>query len=174
MPDRREFLAFASVGIIAGIAGWILSSRSTAPATDTQALRSTRFADLAGKARSLSEWDGRVRVVNFWATWCAPCREEIPALVQSREKLLASGVEFIGIAIDQAAKVAEFVRSVGISYPILLAGAEALDLVRDLGNPSGGLPFTVVLDQKGGVAHRNLGVVTREKIEKQVRDTLAS
>ncbi len=174
MPERREVLAFAGVGIVAGIAGWLLSSRSTAPATDTRGLRTTRFADLEGKVRSLSEWDGRVRVVNFWATWCAPCREEIPALIQSREKLLASGVEFIGIAIDQAPKVVEFVRSVRISYPILLAGAEALDLVRDLGNPAGGLPFTVVLDQRGAVTHSNLGAVTREKIEKQVRETLAS
>lgn len=174
MPDRREVLAFVGVGIAAGVVGWMMSTQSTVPATDTLGLRSARFVDLDGKVRSLSDWDGRVRVVNFWATWCAPCREEIPALVQSREKLTASGVEFIGIAIDQAAKVVEFVRTVRISYPVLLAGAEALDLVRNLGNPAGGLPFTVVLDRNGAVTHRNLGVVTREKIEGQVRDTLAS
>ena len=174
MPERREIIAFLGVGAAAGIAGWLLSTRGALPLGSAQELRSTQFTDLEGKARSLAEWEGRVRVVNFWATWCAPCREEIPMLVSLRDHLLASGVEFIGIAIDQAPKVAEFVRTARISYPILMAGAATFDLVRALGNPSGGLPFTVVLDKKGGVAHRNLGLVTREKIEQQVREALSA
>ena len=174
LERRRDVLAFLGVGIAAGVGGWALSARMSAPVGEPTDLRSASFADLQGNPRSLSEWDGRVRVINFWATWCAPCREEIPALVLSRDKLQASGVEFIGIAIDQAAKVAEFVRTVQISYPVLLGGAAALDLVRSLGNPGGGLPFTVVLDRKAVVAHRNLGVVTGQKIEQQVRETLAA
>lgn len=173
MPERREVLGLLGVGAVAGIAGWWGSSHREAATPILSDGATSRFVDLEGKARSLAEWDGRVRVLNFWATWCAPCREEIPALVLSRNKLLPSGVEFIGIAIDQVAKVVEFVRSVPISYPVLVAGAPALELVRQLGNPSGGLPFTVVLNAQGAVAHRNLGAVTQEKIEAQVRGVLA-
>jgi thiol-disulfide isomerase/thioredoxin len=132
------------------------------------------MTDLAGHPRSITEWTGKVLVVNFWATWCPPCREEIPDLVISRDKLHGSGIEFIGIAFDQAAKVAEFVRSVRISYPVLLADSSALKLVRSIGNPTGGLPFTIVLDRKGGIVHRNLGLVTRQKIEEQVSSALAA
>ncbi len=174
MPDRREVLALLGVGLAAGIAGLLWSTRRAVPSGAANALRSGRFADLEGKPRSLMEWDGRVLVVNFWATWCPPCREEIPALVRTRDKMLSSGVEFIGIAIDQAAKVADFVRLVPISYPILITDAAALALVRTLGNPGGGLPFTIVLDKKGEVAHRNLGVVTQQQIEEQLKLVLAA
>ena len=174
MPERREVLGLLGVGAFAGLAGWWWSSRRESAQPFGADAATSGFVDLEGKARSLAEWDGRVRVLNFWATWCAPCREEIPALVLSRNKLLPSGVEFIGIAIDQASKVVEFVRSVPISYPVLVAGAPALELARQLGNPSGGLPFTVVLNAQGDIAHRNLGAVTQEKIEAQVRGVLAS
>ena len=174
MLERREVIAFLGVGVAAGVTGWLFSSRDISRPEESRGLRSAQFTDLEGKSRSLAEWDGRVRVVNFWATWCEPCREEIPALVSSRDSLHASGVEFIGIAIDHAAKVAEFVRNVRISYPVLLAGAASFDLVRTLGNPKGGLPFTVVLDRQGGIAHRNLGIVTRQKIEQQVRSVLSA
>jgi thiol-disulfide isomerase/thioredoxin len=140
---------------------------------DGETLMAARLADLSGKARSLNEWRGQVIVVNFWATWCPPCREEIPALVRARDKLVASGVEFVGIAIDQVSKVAEFARNVRISYPLLMADASGLELVRKLGNPSGGLPFTVVLDRKGSVSHRNLGAITQQKIEGQLGPMLA-
>ena len=172
MPDRREILGLLGVGIAAGLAGVMLSPRLANAPNDIEALRSAKLTDLGGKPRSLQEWQGRILVINFWATWCTPCREEIPALVVVREKLVALGVEIVGIAIDQAAKVAEFARTVQISYPLLLADASGLDLVRKLGNSSGGLPFTVVLDRKGTVAHRNLGAVTQQKIEGQLRPML--
>ena len=174
MLERREALALLGVGFVAGLAGWALSSRAPGPQEAPRALESARFTDLDGKSRSLTEWTGQVRVVNFWATWCAPCREEIPDLVVTRDKLRSSGVEFIGIAIDQAAKVAEFVRTIRISYPVLLAGAMGLELLRTLGNPGGGLPFTVILDKKDNVVYRHLGVVTQREIEQQVRAVLST
>ena len=128
--------------------------------------------DTNGNFYSSSQFAGKPAVINFFATWCPPCREEIPALVRARDKMLASGVEFVGIAIDNVAKVVEFARNVRISYPLLMADATGLDLVRKLGNPSGGLPFTVVLDRKGGIAHRNLGAITEQKIEDQLRPML--
>jgi thiol-disulfide isomerase/thioredoxin len=168
VADRRETLALLGVGVVAAIAGVAAGPWLTGSTADAEVLLSARLADLTGKTRTLNEWRGRVLVVNFWATWCPPCREEIPALVRVRDKLLPSGVEFVGIAIDQASKVKEFARNVRVSYPLLLADAAGLDLVRNLGNPSGGLPFTVVLDRKGSVAHRNLGAITQKKIEDQL------
>ena len=174
MPSRREFLAIVTVSVGAGVAGWFFATRNGDIQPNGQNLQGMRLTDLSGKSRSLAEWKGKVLVINFWATWCPPCREEIPDLVLSRDKLQASGVEFLGIAIDQAAKVAEFVRNVPISYPVLLADPAALTVVKAIGNPSGGLPFTVVLTRNGEIAHRNLGLVTRQKIEHQVGSALAA
>ena len=168
MVERREVLLLLGVGLAAASAGMIFGPGLTDTPGEFGALRSAQLTDLAGKPRSLDEWQGRILVINFWATWCPPCLEEIPALVRARDKLLPSGVEFVGIAIDQAAKVSAFSRTVQISYPVLLAEATGLALVRKLGNPSGGLPFTVVLDRKGVIAHRNLGAITQQKIEEQL------
>lgn len=128
-------------------------------------MRLATLVDLAGKPRPAAEWDGQVLVWNFWATWCAPCREEIPLLIATREKYKALGVEIVGIAIDNAAKVREFSASFSISYPVLLAGSDGLDLMRKLGNNSGGLPYTVVVDQKGKVVHRKLGALKAGDLE---------
>jgi thiol-disulfide isomerase/thioredoxin len=162
------------VGVAAAVAGVVAGPWLANSPRDAEALRSARLADLTGKPRTLDEWRGRILVVNFWATWCPPCREEIPALVRARDKLLPSGVEFVGIAIDQVAKVKEFALTVHISYPLLMADASGLDLIRKLGNPSGGLPFTVVLDRKGSIAHRNLGAITQQKIEDQLGPMLTA
>ena len=174
MVDRRETLAMLGVGVVAAVAGVAAGPWLTGGTATAEALFSARLTDLAGSPRTLNEWRGRVLVVNFWATWCPPCREEIPGLVRARDKLLSSNVEFVGIAIDQASKVVDFARNVHVSYPLLMADPAGLDLVRNLGNPSGGLPFTVVLDRKGMVAHRNLGSITQQKIEDQVAPMLAT
>lgn len=167
-------MILSAVGAAAAAAGLLIGARIIAPSDDTAAgaLRSARLTDLDGKSRSLREWDGRVLVCNFWATWCPPCREEIPILMTARDKLRGSGVEFIGIAIDQADKVAEFVRKIKISYPVLLADAAGIELVRKLGNPTGGLPFTLILDKQGAIGHRHIGIVTQQGIEAQVATVL--
>lgn len=168
MADRRETLVMVGVGVAAAVAGVVAGPWLAGAPMDAEALYAAPLADLSGKARSIGEWRGRILVVNFWATWCPPCREEIPALVRVRDKLAPSGVEFIGIAIDQVSKVIDFSRNVQISYPLLMADPTGLDLIRKLGNPSGGLPFTVVLNRKGSVAHRYLGAITQQKIEDQL------
>ena len=165
VPDRRRLLGIFGIGLAAAASGAVLSWRLGSEPDEVAILREAQVTDLAGNRRNLLEWQGQILVVNFWATWCEPCREEIPAFVKVRQKMLRSGVEFVGIAIDQAAKVSLFAKSVQVDYPLLLAGGDGPDLMRKLGNPSGGLPFTVVFDQKGKITFRNLGALTGQKIE---------
>lgn len=159
-PGRREALILGAAGVAATAAGFLVGPillRSTKGESGNAALRSASFVDLSGKRRKLDEWQGKILICNFWATWCAPCREEIPLLMAAREKYAAAGLEIIGIAIDNASKVRDFTASLKISYPILLAESDGLDLMRKLGNSAGGLPYTVVADRHGGVLHRKLG-----------------
>jgi thiol-disulfide isomerase/thioredoxin len=159
---RREALILGAAGIVATAAGFLagpLLLRSTKVEGVNADLHSATFVDLAGTQRRLKEWQGRILVCNFWATWCAPCREEIPLLMAVRAKFAPKGVEIVGIAIDNLAKVSEFTASLKISYPILIAEANGLDLIRKLGNNAGGLPYTVVADRQGSVLHRKLGAL---------------
>ena len=170
-PGRREALILGTAGVAAAAAGFLVGpmllrsttgeggagSREGGNAGGNAELRSATFVDLVGKRRKLDEWQGRILICNFWATWCAPCREEIPLLMAAREKYASSGLEIVGIAIDNASKVREFTASFKISYPIFLAEADGLDLMRKLGNSIGGLPYTVVADRQGSVLHRKLG-----------------
>jgi len=166
MPSRREALTLGAAGIAAAAAGFLAGPLLFGnKGRGDDVLRSASLIDLDGKPRHLAEWEGRILVCNFWATWCTPCREEIPLLIAVREKYRILGVEIVGIAVDNAAKVREFSLSFGISYPILLAEADGLDLMRKLGNSSGGLPYTVVIDRQGNQVHRKLGALKRGDLD---------
>jgi len=122
-------------------------------------MRSVLF-DHNEKAQKMSQWRGKVLVVNFWATWCTPCRKEIPDLMRINRKYAANGVITVGIAIDNVTKVREFADEIGIDYVLLIGGVETLGLSKDLGNSAGVLPFTVLLDRGGKIAYLHAGVVT--------------
>jgi thiol-disulfide isomerase/thioredoxin len=164
---RREALVLGAAGVAAAAAGFLIGpillgdakreTREGSAGVNNLSLLSASLVDLAGRPRRLSEWRDRILVCNFWATWCAPCREEIPLLMAAREKYSSLGLEIVGIAIDNKAKVFEFTSSFKISYPVLLAEADGLDMMRKLGNSAGGLPYTVVADRQGGVLYRKLG-----------------
>ncbi|MBE5529614.1 TlpA family protein disulfide reductase [Laribacter hongkongensis] len=129
-------------------------------------LADTRFTDLKGQSRTLTDWRGRVVVVNFWATWCAPCREEMPMLNTYAQKWGPHGVSVVGIALDQAVEVKNFVQMFSITYPVLLGGNQAaMDLMRANGNPVGALPFTLVLDRQGRPVARITGRLTEEQLD---------
>ena len=155
-------------GLAAMAAGLWLYQSVLAPARATAAalvtLQSRSFSDLTDTNRTLLDWQGKVRVVNFWATWCEPCREEIPALQRVQAKFAESGLETIGISIDHADKVQQFARNMAITYPLLLGDASLIDLARALGNRAGGLPFTLVIDAQGKLLASKLGGITEAQL----------
>jgi thiol-disulfide isomerase/thioredoxin len=171
-PARREVLILGAIGAGAAVAGGLAGALALQAQSGAADLLAAPFRDLFGAKRTLREWQGRVLVCNFWATWCGPCREEIPMLLAVRGVFAAKGAEIVGIGIDQASKVEEFAKTYGITYPVLIAEARAIELMRRLGNGLGGLPYTVVLDQQGAVAHRRLGALTRAGLEEVLRGLL--
>jgi thiol-disulfide isomerase/thioredoxin len=171
---RREWLVLGGVGAVAGIAGAIVGPLLLQTGGVAAELLATPLPDLSGRPRRLAEWQGKVVLCNFWATWCAPCRKEIPMLVSLRNEYASQGFEVVGIAVDNAAKVREFSSKYSISYPILIAEASGLDLIRALGNTAGALPFTVMLDRNGAIHSRKLGILHKDKIEPQIKALLSS
>ena len=128
--------------------------------------------DLEGPKRQLSQLKGKVVVVNFWATWCEPCREEMPEFMKAQQEFGPKGLQFVGIAVDQADKVKQYAAEIGHNYPTLVGGFGAMELSKTLGNTLMALPFTVVLDRKGAVAHTQLGVLKPDKLDAIVKQLL--
>lgn len=167
MNRRPQAGVFLVVAVLAGLAGFYFNRASLiSPSAEgaAQQLMSASLPDLSGTPRSLSHWRGKVLVVNFWATWCIPCREEIPVLMKVQRKYVSNGVQIVGIAIDNADKVQNYAADMRIDYALLIGGVETLSLGRDLGNRAGVLPFTLVLDRTGKVVHSHTGIVTEASL----------
>lgn len=131
---------------------------------NSDAIFKARIADLAGVRQPLEQWRGKILIVNFWATWCPPCRQEIPGFIALQKQYGSQGVQFVGIALDEKAKIQGFVDEVGINYPILVGDLEAVALAQASGNRMGGLPYTVIIDQAGHVVATEMGTLSHEKL----------
>ncbi len=174
----RQALLIAAVSTLAAGAGYFFGTPRQAftppseavPDPDAAArLLALTLPDLEGKPQSLSQWKGRVLVVNFWATWCPPCKEEMPEFSRLHIEHASNGVQFVGISIDTADKVQAFSKETPVSYPLLIGGLENLDLASDLGNRAKGLPFTVVLRPDGSPQQVKLGKFATADLEKTIR-----
>ncbi|TKC90959.1 TlpA family protein disulfide reductase [Trinickia terrae] len=180
----KRILAVAAVAILAvagGIgAGHWLRHDDAAPSPEAAAPQagagqanavealwgSTMMHDADGKPESLAQFRGQTVVVNFWASWCGPCVEEMPALTQLNDEYAKKGVKFIGIGVDSEKNVKAFLQKVKVDYPVYVSGFGGADLARNFGNTAGGLPFTVVIDAKGAVRSTKLGQIQPEELKK--------
>lgn len=142
--DRRSFLRAASGAALSIATGAGPAVASMLPA-DPVFGRS--FDDLQGASQALSAYVGRPLVMNFWASWCAPCVREMPLLESLHQQ--HPDLVVLGLAVDTRANVLRFLDKVQVSYPLLLTGTQGIPLMRELGNKGGGLPFTVWFDRKG-------------------------
>jgi thiol-disulfide isomerase/thioredoxin len=165
------FAVVAGLSAAAGVSYYMGSpggggGAAMAPDSVVERVLGVRVADVKGGTQSLEQWRGQVLVVNYWATWCAPCREEIPGFVRLQERYGSRGLQFVGIAIDQPDKVAEFASEFRINYPLLLGGLETIELLRQAGNRAGVLPYTLVIDRKGNLVSREQGGLKETRLER--------
>ena len=136
-------------------------------------LFASRLPDTNGKQRLLADWRSQILVVNFWASWCQPCREEMPAFSRLHTKYAGNNVQFVGIALDNPANVAEFSKKIPVSYPLLIAETEGSELLRQLGNPQLGLPYTIILRPHGEVALTRLGKLSESQLDEFLQKSIA-
>ena len=165
--SRREML-LGGVAVLAALAGVGVALRKQAASLDAeaeQALWSAEFDTPDGQVLKMQNFQGKPLVINFWATWCAPCVEEMPLLDVFFRQNTSKSWQMVGLAIDQPSRVRQFLSLNAVSYPIGLAGMTGTSLGRLLGNEQGGLPFTLVLDGKGQVIQRKLGKLSAQEIE---------
>lgn len=164
---RRWLLAAAAGGAALAGAGVGLWRTRVGPADDeaVRALWSLSFATPQGASLSMASLRGRPLLLNFWATWCPPCVEEMPLLDAFFRQQAANGWQVVGLAIDQPSAVRTFLRRTPVTFEIGLAGLDGTALGQGLGNVSGGLPFTVVLDGAGKVRERRMGRVTESDLQ---------
>lgn len=139
----------------------------TAP-TGVPALFAATFPDQDGHAQALSQWRGKIIVVNFWATWCPPCKEEMPELSAFQEQYRIQNVVVLGISTDDVAKIREFVQTAPTAYPLLAGDFEAMALAESLGNNKGVLPYTVLIAPNGSVFRTYFGRLDMKKLEQDV------
>ncbi len=125
--------------------------------TDSHALNRLTLSDIAGKPQPLQQWQGQPRLINFWAPWCTPCREELPLLNHLYPAWHSRGVIFIGIAMDQPDTVRQFTQKTPLSYPDLIGQDDTLSLTRAWGNAQQGLPMTLLIDAKDHIRWIKLG-----------------
>lgn len=165
---------FGGVGLLALLAGLALwlgsggpsgtSSSEVAPA----ALYAATFRDAEGRPQSLGRYQGKILVLNFWATWCGPCRQEMPAFARLQKRWAARNVQFVGIANDDPVRVARFGKDLGIDYPLLTGGEEVGVLSQRLGNRMSVLPHTVILDRDGKVLEEKVGAYSEAVLEEKL------
>jgi len=135
------------------------SDASTAP------LFAMTLPDENGEPQALSQWQDKIIVLNFWATWCPPCREEMPELSELHTEYADQNVVVIGVALNEIAEIKEFDTENNISYPLLAAEDVGMQLAAKLGNDKSALPYTVIIKPDGSIANTYFGRITKPLLE---------
>lgn len=138
----------------------------------TEVLFNAKLPNENGVIQNLSQYQGKIIVLNFWATWCPPCREEMPELAALYKKYRAQNVVVIGIAAEELATMRQYAIDTPVGYPIVAGDMEAMGLASLLGNGQGALPYTVIINAEGRVASVYLGRISLPKLEKTLDNLL--
>ncbi|MCP4471730.1 MAG: TlpA family protein disulfide reductase [Gammaproteobacteria bacterium] len=177
---NRNFLLLGTVGLVSLLAGVLLfkltqpgpEERSAKnPATQVE-LHSIPLIDLDGRETRLADWQTDLLIVNFWAPWCAPCRREIPSLIEIHRDYAARGVGVLGIAFDEETQVRRFADEYRIDYPLFLSGYGSARYNAAFDNPSGGLPYTAILGRDQRILFQHNGELTLQQLQQQLEALL--
>lgn len=153
---------------------WLQASEPSVPQV-TSTLFKLQLNDANGQSFALKKLQNKIIVLNFWATWCEPCREEMPEFSELATQYANSNIAFVGLAIDEATAVATFSQTTPVKYPLLIAENEGMLLAEQLGNNKGVLPFTVIIGDDGAVKKTFFGRVNRAMLELAINNvTLTS
>ncbi len=170
---NKRFLSIALlIGLMFTAIGIYVSNRHISPIAPkndaVHQLMSLSLTDSQGQPRQLSQWKGKFLVVNFWATWCAPCVQEMPELSTLQKELSKDNVQLLGLGIDSPTNIQAFAEKYDISYPLFSAGMEGSELSRRLGNQAGGLPFTILIAADGSLVKSYLGRLKIEELRADI------
>lgn len=170
LTTHRRAALYAGVAALAAVLGagvaWRRQAGGVISPEALDAFWAATFETPSGESLSMTSLQGRPLVINFWATWCAPCIEEMPIIDDFFRQNEPKGWQVLGLAIDQPSRVRQFLNQFPVRYKIGLAGLTGTEVSKMLGNEAGGLPFTVVLDANGQLIQRKLGKLTPEDVNK--------
>lgn len=172
MKQSTLILIVAIVALIGGLSTRGLLSAPTRQANNQTALPEFSLSDPSGKQHSVKEWQGKVLVINFWATWCPPCLKEMPEFTALQSQYTDKGLQFIGIALDETESVKEFIAGHKINYPILMGDDQGTQLAHQLGNVVDTVPFTVIVNKQGHIVERHMGELSGDELLKIVTPLL--
>lgn len=168
--SRRKILGWPiiiGVALLAIISGYIARQIQQGDNAISGSMRPLfRLPDIHGRMHSIREWDGQVLVINFWATWCAPCRREIPIFIELQEKFGERGLQFIGVALDNPEDVRAFVKRYGINYPVLVGQEKGFSIAVAYGNDLNVVPYTAFVNRKGRIVYTHAGAMDRATVKK--------
>jgi peroxiredoxin len=163
--NTRLALATALIAIVAAALGFGLSRlQQTASLDVPKVAAGFALRDLAGNTHRLAEWRGKLVLLNFWASWCPPCRREIPLFIEVQKRYGSQGLQVVGIGVDSPEAVARTWQEMNINYPLLLADETTLELMAAYGNARGALPYTVIIRPDGSVAAVKLGAYDEDEL----------
>jgi thiol-disulfide isomerase/thioredoxin len=174
--NKRQWGLILIAGALAAVLGMGLSSykyrveKASDTAIEELLTRELRSPD--GKIHQTSDWRGKILIINYWASWCPPCVEEMPELVRSQTKYAAKNVLFVGIGVDSPSNIREFLEKTPVNYPIVLGGLDGATWAKNMGNPSSGLPFTLMVDRKGAITKTKLGKISEDELSSWIDNAI--
>lgn len=174
--NRRQWMMIGGISMLALLAGvfsshWI-SQTGLASDPSIKAFFANPWQTPDGKSAKTEDWRGKVLVVNFWASWCPPCVEEMPALDKIAQEYAARNVLIVGIGIDSPSNIRQFLEKTPVSYPIMIGGLDGSALAKQMGNTQGALPYTVIINAKGKSVFTKLGKISEEELKKAINSAI--
>jgi peroxiredoxin len=178
--NKTKLAVNLALVVIVGIGIWLTLEHKATPPDNTPMLTKTipetlpgfTLKDTDGAVRNSGEWRDKILIVNFWATWCPPCLEEMPTLIDFQKQYSANGVQVIGVAVDNLEQVKSFIADHGINFPVMIGSDDAIALAQQMGNRIAVLPYTAIFDKNGKTLYAQPGTITKELLKTTIKPLL--